>query len=266
MPVGRCVRRMALEVLLTCWPPAPLARNTSSRMSSSLELDFDRVVDFGRDVDRGEAGLPLAFGVEGADPHQAVHAGLALQVAVGHRPANGQRRALDAGHVVVLAVENLDLVVVLLGPVDVHPQQHFGPVVGVGAAVAGVDGEDGALGVVGPVEQALELELGDQRFESFESRRRSSAASDSSSSPSRPARRDRRPGDRFVERLEERAQRLQLGDRGLGLLLVVPEAGLRHLFFDGGRLSLLGSVVKESLGVGRSAGGWPRPDRSVPCP
>ena len=53
------------------------------------ELDLDRVVDLRRDVDRGETGLPLAFGVEGADPHQPVHARLALQIAVGHRPANG---------------------------------------------------------------------------------------------------------------------------------------------------------------------------------
>ena len=42
-----------------------------------VDFDLDRIGDLGRDVDRGEAGLPLAFGVERADPHQAVHAGLA---------------------------------------------------------------------------------------------------------------------------------------------------------------------------------------------
>ena len=159
MPVGRCVSRMALEVLLTCWPPAPLARNTSSRMSSSRSSISIAVAHFGRDVDGGEAGLALAFGVEGADPHQAVHAGLALQIAVGHRPADGDRGAGDAGLFVVLPVEHLGLVAVSSGPLDVHPQQHLGPIVGVGAAVAGVDREHGGVGVVRPVEQRLEFQL-----------------------------------------------------------------------------------------------------------
>ena len=36
MPVGRCVMRTAESVLLTCWPPAPDARNVSMRMSAGL--------------------------------------------------------------------------------------------------------------------------------------------------------------------------------------------------------------------------------------
>src|SRR6266550_4093301 len=36
MPVGRCVRRMADSVLLTCWPPAPPARSVSTLRSPSL--------------------------------------------------------------------------------------------------------------------------------------------------------------------------------------------------------------------------------------
>ena len=35
MPVGRCVMRIAESVTLTCWPPAPLDRNVSMRMSFS---------------------------------------------------------------------------------------------------------------------------------------------------------------------------------------------------------------------------------------
>ena len=34
-PVGSWIRRTADDVLLTCWPPAPEARNTSMRMSES---------------------------------------------------------------------------------------------------------------------------------------------------------------------------------------------------------------------------------------
>src|SRR2546422_8351982 len=36
MPVGRWVIRTAEDVLLTCWPPLPEARNVSIRKSSSL--------------------------------------------------------------------------------------------------------------------------------------------------------------------------------------------------------------------------------------
>src|SRR2546430_2585633 len=36
MPVGKWVMRMALSVLLTCCPPAPLARNVSMRSSAGL--------------------------------------------------------------------------------------------------------------------------------------------------------------------------------------------------------------------------------------
>ena len=35
MPVGRCVSRTAESVLLTCWPPAPLARIVSTFTSDS---------------------------------------------------------------------------------------------------------------------------------------------------------------------------------------------------------------------------------------
>ena len=34
MPVGKCVMRIAESVRLTCWPPAPDARNVSTRKSS----------------------------------------------------------------------------------------------------------------------------------------------------------------------------------------------------------------------------------------
>jgi len=33
---GRCVMRIALSVLLTCWPPAPLARKVSMRRSAGF--------------------------------------------------------------------------------------------------------------------------------------------------------------------------------------------------------------------------------------
>ena len=51
-----------------------------------------------------------------------------------------------------------------------------------------------------------------------------------------------------------RGQRLQLGDGGLGLFLVIPKPWSAHRRLDGDGSSLFGRVVKESLGAGRCAG------------
>ena len=61
--------------------------------------------------------------------------------------------------------------------------------------------------------------------------------------------------EKFIERLENRIGALQTSDRLLGLLLMVPKIGLRHLLFNGLDFGLLASVVKESLGVGESFAG-----------
>ena len=47
----------------------------------------------------------------------------------------------------VVAVQQADRVFVFLCPLTVHAEQHFGPIVGIGAAIAGIDGQDGT-GVV----------------------------------------------------------------------------------------------------------------------
>ena len=62
--------------------------------------DFDIASFFfeiGDDVDRGEAGLAFALGVERAGPHQAMHARLGAQVAVGVFALDQQRDVFDPG-------------------------------------------------------------------------------------------------------------------------------------------------------------------------
>ncbi len=53
-----------------------------------------------------------------------------------------------------------------LGPARVHPQQHLGPVLGVGAAGAGVQLDDRVVLVVRSAEETLGLERGDGVTES----------------------------------------------------------------------------------------------------
>ena len=103
------------------------------------DLDLVGLLEHRHDLDRGEAGLAAALVVEGADPHQPVGAGLDAERAVGVRRVDREGGRLQAGLLGVGGLEDLDGVVVLLGPADVHPHQHLGEVGGVDATGAGAD-------------------------------------------------------------------------------------------------------------------------------
>ena len=55
---------MAESVRLTCWPPAPEARNVSTRMSSGFDIDLDFVVDLRIDEDASERCMAARGGIE----------------------------------------------------------------------------------------------------------------------------------------------------------------------------------------------------------
>ena len=68
--------RTAESVVLTDWPPGPLERNTSTRMSFSGISTSCGLLHERDDLDRGEARLPLAGRAERAHAHEAVRARL----------------------------------------------------------------------------------------------------------------------------------------------------------------------------------------------
>jgi len=218
------------------------------------DLDLGVVVgDLRGHVDGRETRLPLPFSIEGADADESVDAGLALEVAVGPRSTDCHGRALNAGHSVVLAIEELDRVVVLRRPGRIHPQQHLGPVVGVGAAVAGVDRHQGVAGVVGAREQRREFERIDHLLEAI--RLGGEIGLERGVFPGEflEGLEVAAGGDRLLERLEHRVDRLQLRDGCLGPLLVVPEVGPAHRSFEAGGGLLASVPVKGSPAAG--AGG-----------
>ena len=67
---------------------------------------------------------------------------LGLHVPVGVLPLEPERRALDPGVVGVGDLEDVGLPPLPLAVADVHPHQHLGPVLGLGAAGPGVDLEE----------------------------------------------------------------------------------------------------------------------------
>src|SRR5512137_1478224 len=85
--------------------------------------------------------MPPGVAVEGGNPDQAVDADLCLEVAVGVLAGNGKGDPLDTGLVPCLVVGDVGLPPPALAVAEVHPEQHLRPVLGFGAAGAGVDGE-----------------------------------------------------------------------------------------------------------------------------
>ena len=144
--VGVAHARLGLVLVLPAGAAAP---EDVALQLVVAELDVDRVVDLGQHVDRGERRLPPVGGVERADPDQAVDPRLALEVAVGVLALDVDRHRLDAGDVPLLAVDDLGLVPLRLGPHQVHAQEHLGPVARLGAAGAGLDRDVGVAVVVG---------------------------------------------------------------------------------------------------------------------
>ena len=106
------------------------------------------VLHLRHDLDGGKRGLPPGVGVEGGDADQTVDAVLALQKAVGVLALDGDGGGLDARLVALLVVQNLVDEAVTLGPAGVHAVEHLGPVLGLGAAGAGVELQNGVVGVV----------------------------------------------------------------------------------------------------------------------
>ena len=123
-----------------------------------LDLDFDLVIDFGIDEHRRERRVAPRLRVERRDAHQAVHALLGLEEAVRVLSADLDFRRLDPRLFALQQVEHVHLEPVALGPAHVHAHQHLGPVLGFGAAGAGMDGEQRVARVVGTLQHVLQLE------------------------------------------------------------------------------------------------------------
>ncbi len=204
--------------------------------------------------------MAARVGVVGADPHEPVHAVLGAEVAIGVLARHEERGALDARLLPLLQIHHLDTVAVPLGPAEVHPVQHVGPVLRLGAAGSGVDGEDRVHVIVLAAEHHLELggigallEIGDERSEIL------------------------LDGLALAAELEEHFGVVEVGedlpplgeDRfDLGAALVddlgggriTPEGGVGHARVQLVELDLAGGKVKDSSGARR---GGPSPRRGV---
>ena len=163
-----------------------------------------------------------------------MHAGLALQKAVGVLALHEDRGALEAGLVAVEVIERRHLEAVALRPAVVHAEQHLGPVLRFGAAGARVERENRVLAVVLAGQQRRQAHRLDLIRDRLDLRLRLG---------------QQREILRLVTHLDERERVLRTGaklhvrlvlllERGRSLqhllrrLHIVPETGLRRLVLE----------------------------------
>ena len=123
------------------------------------DVHLNGVVQLGHDFQRSKAGLAAGVGIKGRNTHQAVHAVLALEQAVGVGTLHHHGSAFHAGLVAVLVIQHFHGHAVGSGPLVVHAVQHLGPVLCLGAAGTGVEGEDGVAVVIFAVQHGHQLQL-----------------------------------------------------------------------------------------------------------
>ena len=78
-------------------------------------------------------------GVERGKAHQTMHAVFTLHISVTVGAIQLKRCRLDTRDIALLAVEQLDAVLVAFSPTNVHTEQHLGPVATLRAARTGID-------------------------------------------------------------------------------------------------------------------------------
>jgi len=109
--------------------------------------------------------VAAVVGIERRFPHQAVHADLGLEPAVGVVARDPERSRLDARDFAVTGFQQFGLPAPIFGPAQVHPQQHFRPVLRLGAAGARLDVHEGIGRIHFTREHAPEFQLADARFQ-----------------------------------------------------------------------------------------------------
>src|ERR1019366_2813083 len=127
-----------------------------------LDVDFDAFVNFRRDIHAGKRRVAALGLVERRDAYQAVHTDLADQQPIGVLAIDAEGCRLDARLVAWLILIELRGETLALRPAQVHAHQHFGPILRLGAAGAGMNGHDGAALIIFAGEQRLGLQLLDQ--------------------------------------------------------------------------------------------------------
>ena len=147
-------RRIGLVDVLTAG--AARAESIDAQIGR-IDYHLDLVVDRRKDEHGGERGMAARVGVKRRDAHQAMDPGLGLEVAVSVVALDGESRALDSAAVARLQIGKVALVAAPLGPSQVQPEQHLGPVLRLQSAGTRMDRDDRPEPVVLAAEHHLQF-------------------------------------------------------------------------------------------------------------
>ena len=220
-----------------------------------VDLHLARLLDHRRDLDAREGRLAAVGGVERREPDEPVHALLGAVEAVGVVAGGAEGRRLDAGLLPRAGLEQLDLEAAPLGPAHLHAQHHLGPVLGVGAAGAGVDGHERVARVVVAGEQALLLEREQARLDGRDRLLELVGEVGVVLGDLGEPREILGVGLQLVEVVEPALRARVLGPDLRGGVRIVPEARLAHLRLERAQALTQLSWVKDSPRAGTSAHG-----------
>src|SRR5256714_2703570 len=193
-----------------------------------------------------------------------MHARLRRQKAVRVLTLHTKCRALDAGLLAGLEVQDLCLEAALLGPLQVHAQKHLGPVLRVRAARARLYRADGVARVHRAGQEHLGLGL---RHLVFEARDEFAQLTCARLVFGCEFKEHCRIGDRRLETLlslDDALDAAALLQDFLRGLLVRPEVRLRSLLFEPTQLRALRRYIKETSRAARRACAGLRPASASP--
>jgi hypothetical protein len=117
---------------------------------------------------RGEGCVPARVRVERRLANEPVHAALGAQVPVGVFARDLDRRTLDPCDLAVGLLEHLGGELLLVAVLEVHPLEHRGPVLRLGAAGAGLDGKEAVVRIERVGEHAAEFERRNVALDAFD--------------------------------------------------------------------------------------------------
>ena len=223
--------------------------------------DFDAVVNFRDDENGGKGRVAPRRLIERRYAHQTMHAAFARQQAVGVFAFDLHRGGLDARFLARSGIEHRGAKAFLLRPAEIHAQEHLGPVLGFCAARAGLDGDDGVEAVAFAGEKSFGFEVGDKFIGRVEFGGNIAEERIALGVVGLFLREMKIGFDvaglafECVEGAHAVLELLALLERGLGLLLILPEIGAAGYFFERGELFAGGGDVKDSSAQARCVSG-----------
>src|SRR5687767_7981811 len=129
--VGNAYRRVGSIDVLTAGACSSVGVDSQVFLSN---FDFDVFVYFRINEQGSKGGMPPCSLIEGGNSHQAVDASLGGQQTVSIFTFHPERYSFKSRFLSGLVIDDFRFEATLLCPFQVHPQQHFRPILRLGSA------------------------------------------------------------------------------------------------------------------------------------